>query len=303
MSRNKLLKISLFTIIIGTFLYYFLNNQSQFSKIAELKTWQIILIIIGQSMIIIGNIFILTALVKLVNKKISFIDSAKIIAYSSLINFFGFLQGGIGFRGIYLKRHFSVSFSKYFEITLAQYLILFLVTGLFLITGIGMTSGISQAVLILLSTLFFAIMIILILNRTKPTFYLNFVAYIKNIYTTFTMWPILGVIAATIIQLCGFLLAGSIELSAIGSNITLGGMLIYTGAAQFSIIIALTPGAIGIREGILLIVHNQMHLSAQEIIIAATIDRLIYFVTLVIFTPLSFGVKGINSSPRKLSPK
>jgi uncharacterized membrane protein YbhN (UPF0104 family) len=97
--------------------------------------------------------------------------------------------------------------------------------------------------------------------------------------------------AVIILQLGGSLLANFVELQAIGANISIGGLLVYTGTSQFAIVIALTPGAIGIREALLLVVQQQMHLTTQDIVLAATVDRVVYFITLALITPFALAAK------------
>jgi len=289
--KNKALRLILLASVIVAFALYFSYNQAQFAKIGELSFWEILLIIIGQSMVIISNIFILMILVRFIARRLGFIDAARITAYSSLINFFGFLQGGLGFRGVYLKRHYQMSLRKYFVLTLVQYCIFFSIAGLLLIVGLWLTSGVQKVIFFLLLALFLVTLIFIVIDKIKPVAYVNMLDRIKRTHHIFQVWPLLGIAAATIFQLSGSMLANAIELHAVGANISFGSLLIYTGISQFAIIIALTPGAIGIRETILLIVQQQMSLTTEHIIVASTIDRVIYFVTLALFAPLAIGAK------------
>jgi len=289
--KNKTLRLVLLASVIVAFVLYFSYNQAQFSKIGELTFWQILLIIIGQSMVIISNIFILMIMVRFIARRLGFLDAARITAYSSLINFFGFLQGGLGFRGVYLKRYYQMSLRKYFVLTLVQYCIFFSIAGLLLIVGLWLTSGVQKVIFFLLFAIFLITLIFIVIDKIKPVAYVNALERIKRTHHIFQAWPLLGIAAATIFQLSGSLLANAVELHAVGANISFGGLLIYTGISQFAIIIALTPGAIGIRETILLIVQQQMSLTTEHIIVASTIDRVIYFVTLALFAPLAIGAK------------
>lgn len=289
--KNKLLRIILLVTVLAAFALYFLYNQEQFAKIGDLTFWEILLIIIGQSMVIVSNIFILMIIVRFITRRVGFIDAARITAYSSLINFFGFLQGGLGFRGVYLKKYYQMSLRKYFALTFVQYCIFFSIAGLLLVVGLWLTSGVQRVVFFLLFALFLTTLVFLIIDRIKPVAYVNALERLKRTRHILQIWPLLGIAAATIFQLAGSMLASAVELNAVGANISLGGLLIYTGISQFAIIIALTPGAIGIRETILLIVQQQMNLTTEHIIVASTIDRVVYFVTLALFAPLAIGAK------------
>lgn len=287
--KNKALRLTLLLSVIVAFLLYFLYNQEQFHKIGELTFLQILLIIIGQSMVIISNIFIVMILVRFIARRLAFLDAARITAYSSLINFFGFLQGGLGFRGVYLKRHYQMSLRKYFVLSLVQYLIFFSIAGILLIVGLWLTSGVQQVIFFLLFALFLVTLTFLVIDKIKPVAYVNALDRLRRSHHVLQAWPLLGIAVATIFQLSGSMLANAVELQAVGANVSFGSLLIYTGISQFAIIVALTPGAIGIRETILLIVQQQMSLTTEHIIVASTIDRVIYFVTLALFAPLAIG--------------
>lgn len=289
--KNKALRIILLTTVLVAFTLYFSYNQEQFARIGDLTFWEILLIIIGQSMVIVSNIFILMILVRFIARRVGFIDAARITAYSSLINFFGFLQGGLGFRGVYLRKYYQMSLRKYFTLTFVQYCIFFGIAGLLLVVGLWLTSGVQQVIFFLLLGLFLITLIFLVIDRIKPIAYVNALERLKRTRHILQVWPLLGIAAATVFQLSGSMLASAVELHAVGATISLGSLFIYTGISQFAIIIALTPGAIGIRETILLIVQQQMNLTTEHIIVASTIDRVIYFVTLALFAPLAISAK------------
>lgn len=289
--NNKYLKVALLVLTLAAFVYYFLHNQEQFSKIGDLTWWQILLIILGQSLVFFSNILVLIIFVRFLAKRIPFIDSARITAYSSLINFFGFLQGGVGLRGLYLKRQFDMSVKRYIALTSIQYLILFGISGIFLIIGLSFTTGIAFVALLALAAAVLLAVLLFILHQRQVPFVTSVVARIRTMTSLLQAKPLLALVSVIILQLCGSLLANAVELQSIGAHVTIGGLLIYTGISQFAIVIALTPGAIGIREALLLIVQGQMHLSTQSIVVASTIDRLVYFITLALVTPLALSAK------------
>ncbi|MDB5165281.1 MAG: hypothetical protein JWM00_171 [Candidatus Saccharibacteria bacterium] len=291
MKSKQVLRVFLLVIVIAAFVLYFMSNQDQFSKIGNLTVWEILLIIVGQAIVIVSNIFILIIVVRFITRRMSFVDAARLTAYSSLINFFGFLQGGVGFRGIYLKKHYDMSLKKYSLLTLVQYCIFFGIAGILLVTGLWLTTGIHRAVLLLILIIIGLALCVLVFSKLKSAAYMKTRERLAKIRTVIQVRPLLGIAAATLFQLSGSMLANAVELHAVGADISIGSLLIYTGVSQFAIIIALTPGAIGIRETILLLVQHQMSLTTETIIVASTIDRLVYFVTLALFAPLAIGMR------------
>jgi uncharacterized membrane protein YbhN (UPF0104 family) len=285
LKNNKWVKAGLLILTLVAFVYYFLHNQEQFSRIGNLTWWQVLLIITGQSIVFFSNILVSIIFIQFIGKKLHFLDSTRITAYSSLINFFGFLQGGVGLRGVYFKRQFAMSIKKYFALTVVQYLFLFGVSGLFVLIGISLASGVNLALFIAFSGVVVAALGLVVLGKTGAGKRLQ--AKLGALAHVMKTRPLVALFVVILLQLFGSLLANFIELQAIGANVSLGSLLVYTGTSQFAIVIALTPGAIGIREALLLIVQQQMHLTTQDIVLAATVDRVVYFVTLALITPFA----------------
>jgi uncharacterized membrane protein YbhN (UPF0104 family) len=290
-AKNKFFRLFLLLVVVAGFIWYFWNNQSQFSRISRLNILDVILIVIGQAAIILSNVSILITVVSFINKRMSFLNSARITAYSSLINFFGFLQGGVGFRGIYLKRYYDMSLKRYAALTTLQYFIFFGTAGLLLLLGLALSVAIGNFVIIAGLILICILVSIALVYLIRPALILTVRERLESVTGLLRLRPIVRIFLATLTLLAGSMLVNAVELHVIGAHVTIGGLLIYTGISQFAIIIAVTPGAVGIREGLLLLVQTQMHLSANDIVVASTIDRLVYFLTLALFTPLALSAQ------------
>jgi len=289
--KNKYVKIVILLLALAAFAYYYANNSSKFEVIADIQWWQLLLIIIGQTTVIVSNVLILVIFGLFLNKKIPILDSARITAYSSLVNFFGFLQGGLGLRGVYLKYKVGMSFKNYFSLTALQYLLLFSLSGILIGAGLILYSGPSLIVTAWVFSLLLAITVTAFVFIKMPPKYTDKAKQLLSRIRDLIQYNlVLFLLAAIVLQLAGSFLVGFTELQAIGADITINSLLIYTGVSQFSILIAVTPGAIGIREGLLLIVQEQMHLTVDDIVLAATLDRVVYFITLAIISPLAIGV-------------
>ncbi|MDZ7786331.1 MAG: lysylphosphatidylglycerol synthase transmembrane domain-containing protein [Candidatus Saccharibacteria bacterium] len=297
MKNKKLIRILLLVLSLVAFFYYFFDNQQQFEKLADLSIPQISLVVAGQALIFLSNILFLILFINFTKNKVAFIDAVRVSAYSSMINFFGFLQGGLGFRGVYLKKYFNISYKRYFALTFMQYAMVFGIAGLLIISGLGIVSG-TAGVLVFILAIVGALAFALFLFRLlKPRVIANAYLKLRNVSVVFQAKPIISLFLIALLQLSGSTLAYGVELSAVGAKISIGGLLTYTGISQFSILVALTPGAIGIREAMLLVAQNQMGLSSQDIILAATIDRLAYFAVLALLVPLAIAAKRQQPEP------
>jgi len=225
------------------------------------------------------------------DKKISFIDSSRVTAYSSLINFFGFLQGGVGFRGIYLKKYFNIPLKKYFLVTVVQYLLFFIISGILIFAGLSFTQNISTAFKYAVVAIVLSSLLLFLLNKYLNNKLVNIASSIFRDKFIFQSKKILTLVFSIIFMSLGSMLAYGVALSAIEANVTLGGLLLFTGVSQLAILFAVTPGAIGVREGLLLLVQSQMLLSTDDIIVVSTIDRAVYFITLALIVPVALRVR------------
>lgn len=284
---GKFIRLFLTVLTLCLFVYYFANNKSEFSRLQDLSIFSIALILIGQLTVLASNVFILIFLMRIANKKISFVTSSRVIAYSSLINFFGFLQGGLGFRGFYLNRYYKLSLKDYTLLTILQYLCVFGISFIMICAGLWWINYSFIPILVLAFSL-----IILFVFKNKIFKLLTKTRLYKLPELITKHGVAIGVLLAlSLIQFFGSALAYGVELHVVGAHFSLGALLIFTGVAQFAILIALTPGAIGIRESLLFLVQGIMAISTASIILAGTIDRVIYFLLLLIITPFAIGFK------------
>jgi uncharacterized membrane protein YbhN (UPF0104 family) len=91
-----------------------------------------------------------------------------------------------------------------------------------------------------------------------------------------------------------------VELHSVNSHITLQQAVTYTGAANFSLFVALTPGAIGIRESFLIFSRHLSRISVNNIVAASLIDRAVFLVFLAFIFVLTIG---FHAKYRKLLAK
>lgn len=284
---KRVLQIIILLVTLVFFGKYIHSHQEEFLKIRSLSIFEFILIFVGQIIAVFGNILIIVVFGMFINRKIPLVNAAKIGAYSSVVNFFGFLQGGFGVRGIYLKTQYNMSIKKYLGISMIQYVVLFALAGVFVLTGL-MATGFTWPRYLLLVAMAVLLVIVVVL-RLLPRAVLYLQKKLKSYTELARLRPIVALMVATLIYLSGGLLAFGVELSVVGATISAGSLLVYTGITQFTILIAITPGGLGIREAILLIAQSQMMLSTSDIIVASTIDRAVYFITLAVLFAFSIG--------------
>jgi len=204
---------------------------------------------------------------RMFRKKMPAQENILLSAYSSLLNFFGPGQSGPGLRAIYLKKRHNMRVKDYIFATLLYYACYAVISATFLFIGTRpwwQTAGLIVAA------------------GAASTIVLRWYMKRSNIgggegLNVVTMgW----LFVATTVQLLAQFVIYFIEISSINTHVGVGQALAYTGAANFSLFVALTPGAIGIRESFLLFSQGLHHIGSSTIVAANVIDRAIYLVFL-----------------------
>lgn len=263
MQKQKLRALAAAAVLIITaaaFIYYFAKHPNVRTQLSELKLTTLIMLLALYTVFSLAYAFITLALLKVARApKLPFKENVLLTAYSSIINFFGPLQSGPGFRILYLKKRHNVSVKDYGFATLIYYGMFALFSGLFLCVA---ALRWWQTVLVLLA-ISGAIAAVLRLKKKSALLHLS----VRS----------LGLLAfATFLQVLLVAIIYFVELRAVDPHINFGQALTYTGAANFALFVSLTPGAIGFRESFLLFSQHLHHISSQHVLAASVIDRAVY---------------------------
>lgn len=239
---------------------------------------------------------ILRISLRLYGKTMSRQENILLNAYSSLVNFFGPGQSGPAFRGIYLKRRVGLSVKSYIFATLLYYGFYAILSAFLLFVG---SRTWWQTVLVMIVAGVGSLVIIRWYGQRS---------HIKNqpgINLVNVSWLFVATAAQMIAQVAIYY----VELQSIDPGISFTQTLTYTGAANFALFVALTPGAIGIREAFLLFSQNMHHIGNTIIVAANVIDRAIYllFLGLLFILVLSLHAKDklrltINNGSKTKKP-
>ncbi|MBP6005340.1 flippase-like domain-containing protein [Candidatus Saccharibacteria bacterium] len=275
--------------IFGLYLY---SNPDTLSILSNLSIVTLIKLTAAFTLTIVANSLILHFTLSYLDKKTPLIDNLFLTGYSSIVNFFGPLQSGPGFRAIYLNKKYQVKYRQFINATFIFYLFFALINCLILII-----TGLSQYPKIVIASSSIAIFIPLIVyaidQRSGKSRSLKVKGYLGNLkpYNQ-SLWMI-GLMTGLLVLASS--LVYHIELSAISSNpINYKQSLIYTGAANLALFVSLTPGAIGFRESFLVLSQRLHGIATQDIIAASIIDRAYYVIFLFMIFVLILVAKHYN---------
>lgn len=254
---------------IAAFIWYVSKHPEILDQLAQTSIATITLIILFYTGILGVLVLVLYGSLQFYQKNMSWQENFLLNAYSSLINFFGPGQSGPGFRAAYLKLKHDVKIKQYIFVTLLYYAFYAFFSGVLLAAAAfewWLTAGILLAIILVCF-----VVVKYYLRRNKNLLSQPARALIKP-------FAIIG--AVTLLQV--LLLWGIyfIELRSLDSSISLGQAATYTGAANFALFVALTPGAIGFREAFLVFSQNLHHIPNDIIIAANILDRAVYILFL-----------------------
>lgn len=259
--------LPIFTLAAGTFYLY--SHHALLKQLASTSPTTLISVFLLNILMIGTLILILDATLRICSKKLDKHENAFINVYSLLINFFVPGQSGPAFRGAYLKKKHRVSVKNFIAVTLLYY-VFYGAIGVFLLV-VGSQSW--QLTLLASAVIICAIALAIYA-------YLSFTKLKRqelNLSPANVLYLVLASVMQAIVQIGMY----SIELHSGNKHVGFNQVLAYTGAANLALFVALTPGAIGIRETFLLSTEKLHHISSGNIVIANVIDRSVYLIFLL----------------------
>ena len=267
--------LGVLVLTLAVFAWYFHAHTSLLTQLRHVPLITIV-ILVALYVVMTGVLMlVLYYSLRLCGTVIPIKENALLTIYSSIVNFFGPLQSGPGFRAIYLKQRWQVKYKDFIRFSLLYYGFFAFFSALFLF---GPSLPIWLAIVLILA--------------------IGGVCLIALRYKQVTLGDvsrqyIIKLALATLLQVILVAVIYFVELRAVDSHVSFRQAIIYTGAANFALFVSLTPGAIGFRESFLLLAHRLHHIPNSIVIAASVIDRAVYlvFLGLLFLAALSLHAK------------
>jgi uncharacterized membrane protein YbhN (UPF0104 family) len=275
MKRFKWRPVAVVFVLVVTavaFIYYF-RHHPEVRRQLQQTSFRLLVELLALYLAGIGALaLILQATVRLCKISLDGSESLLLTMYSSIVNFFGPLQSGPAFRAVYLKKKYGLMIKQYSVATLVYYFFYAGFSSLFLLSGILNWWLIPLAAMGLL------------VGWRLPK-----LGFFKSRFEQIDLngWYFLAL--ATFLQVA---IVGVIyfrELASIAPGTSVSQAIIYTGAANLSLFVSITPGAIGFRETFLLFSQRLHHISDSTIVAASILDRTVYIILMLILAVFIFG--------------
>ena len=285
--------IAILIVTAAAFAYYVKNHPETLDQLRGMPPTIIIVLLAINAVGFLSYMFVTRGSLRVYGKHLSLQENILFNAYSSLINFFGPGQSGPIFRGAYLKKRHDLPVKKFMFITLIYLAFYAIISAMFMLIG-SRPWWQTAVVMLLVGAACFVLV-----RRYKQG---------SKIDTGHGLNPkTLGwILAATAVQVSSFAVLYGVELRQISPDVSVGQILSYTGVSNFTLFVALTPGAIGIREAFLVFSQNLHHINNTTIVAANILDRAVYllFLGLLFIMVISLHAKDkLNISQLKLNTK
>lgn len=273
MKSKKIRAVVVIGILIATlvaFIYFFLRHPAVIDRLKHLSPLLLLGLLGLYAFFTIALAIITHYSLAVGNARIPFRENILLTCYSSIINFFGPLQSGPGFRILYLKKKHNISAKDYTFATLLYYGFFALVSGLFVSIHVLPWWGTICVLTVITGLSLF------VLRRKR-----------EAQHTHYSIAAIIQLGLITFLQIAVVAAIYFVELHSVDRHISLSQAITYTGVANFALFVSLTPGAIGFRESFLLFTQHLHHIGSSTILAASVIDRGVYVVFLGILFVLS----------------
>jgi uncharacterized membrane protein YbhN (UPF0104 family) len=253
-------------ITIAAFVRYATTHPELFRTLGDTNPAILGVLAVLYAVWFLALVFILRISLRLYGKAMSKQENLLLNAYSSLVNFFGPGQSGPAFRGIYLKKRHGLHLKNYLFATLLYYGFYAVLSAFLLFVG---SRPWWQTALLMAGAGAGSIAVIYWYGKKSQ---------IKD-EPGINLINLSWLFAATALQMAAQVAIYYVELQSVDS-VSFAQVLTYTGAANFALFAALTPGAIGIREAFLVFSQNLHHIGNATIVAANVIDRAVYLIFL-----------------------
>jgi uncharacterized membrane protein YbhN (UPF0104 family) len=251
--------VAVLIVTVTSFIYYFATHPLVRQQLHQTSWVTLVTLFILYLGVVVALSLVTFTTLRLCNIKLTPGESGLLTMYATVINFFGPLQSGPAFRGVYLKRKHGLNLKQYTLATLVFYAMYAMFSLIFLL------SGIMGWWLVIIAIVGIAVL-----------------AFVR-----ISTWSVAQ--RFQVLNLDAIYALAAAELRSIQHGVTFGQAVIYAGAANFSLFVSLTPGAIGFRESFLLFSQRLHHIDSSTIVAANIIDRSMYIVLLAVIGLVIFS--------------
>lgn len=262
------LRLLILLVTVGLFAYYLARHPELIRELAQTPV-HVISILVATYVAWFGALALTVhATLRICRRPLRAGENLLLNAYSTLVNFFVPGQGGVAVRGVYMKAHHQLGMRYYILATLMYYMCYAIVSAFMLLVS---SRPLWQTVLGVLAVVAGSVGVVYLYRRRYG---------VRTDVLDLRLANVGFLFLATVVQAVVQVAIYALELHWVRPGVSLSQAVTYTGAANFSLFVALTPGAIGIRESFLFFSRGLHHVPTATIVAASVIDRAVFLILL-----------------------
>ncbi len=313
-TKKPIFKVLATIIFIGLFINYYRQNPDSLSQLGDLETSTLIL---GALFTIVNMVSLgvfLKVVIDTLARSISLVESVYTTALSTLANYVLPFRGGAAVRAVYLKTEYGLSYTKFVASLYGNYILVMLINSFVALATLLWLAADSIQVnitlwLIMLSIFSFALSLttkrlrldsfaINVLSRINHPITAKLARRIEGVvdgwklvaHNSQLLTRMIGVVSINFLARFGMF---TLLFSALEIDIAVSYMLLFTALTNLTIFISLTPGALGVRETVLLLYSQTLSLDNDEVLAVSLADRAITLSSILIMTAVLWACKKV----------
>ncbi len=311
MKRLKIKSYYIIAIIISIFVYF---HKEMFYTLKQVACFDVKLLIILSLFANFINACQLKYLAEIFHIKLKFREWFGLTVANTMHNYYTPARGGMLLKAFYLKKSHDLQYSNFISLTAGAYLIGFFLASVsavfFIILSFFLYQEFNKAVFFISIGLVTATVLLGFFSlyvrfsavfKKIPRLY-NFVLNVENGLLFFKKNRRLLIKILLLKFIFIVIMATKLywAFKAIGVETNLLNILIVQSLVVFSMVLSLTPGNLGVREGIIGLLASMLGIPLKEAVLGAIVDRVV-MMCVVIFLGLIFTKILVSDLERQTS--
>ncbi|MWB99232.1 hypothetical protein [Agromyces seonyuensis] len=277
--HKRALAVAILVVFFALIITYVALNPGIVVDALSIGWGNLALLVVLYVGVVVTHFGVLVSTVRLGGATLPVRESFLLTVYSTVSNFFGPMQSGPGIRAVYLKSRIGMRFRDYLLATVYYFFVF----------------GVLNAAMLFVRNLPWLSAVIVLVGAVVVV-----IAALR--IGLGHAWPwILAIAAVTVVQLVLMTVIFGVEIASVaGAGVYDPAQIIaYSGSANLSLFVSITPGAIGIREAFLVFAQGLHGVPLDVIVSAGIVDRAFY----ALFLGALFAISSFFHLGRLLRPK
>lgn len=287
---------TIFFLIVICALAYLLAKPEQFLILKNVSWMSLLFLLFLSCMAILVNAWQFRYLCMIFDIHLKFTEWFGLTVCTSMYNYFTPASGGAVARAVYLKQRHDLPFSEYASLWAGIYWVSFFISSLLaLVLGLASYSPADEYYLPIVAVA--ALLLIGTITAGAVSFFFNLSRIplpgvrLRNMASTFSS----GLARfrksrRMLLPVCffclGFLLLSAVKLyfafESLGISVSFMRLILVQAFLSISLVISITPGNLGIREGIVGLFSGILGISVEQAVIGALLDRVVSLVVVFV---------------------